>query len=139
MTRTLRLKLLGGFEAESASGELAGLPSKKGRALLAYLAVERARPQSRETLATLLWGDTGEERARHNLRQALANIRKVYGDVVCSAGECLQIDPAACETDVGEFDRLANSDVTDDLRRCVSLYSGDLLEGLNPRESDFEE
>jgi len=139
MTGTLRLKVLGGFEAQPASGEPAGLPSKKGRALLAYLAVERARPQSRETLATLLWGDTGEERARHNLRQALASIRKVYGEVVCSAGDCLQIDPGACETDVGEFDRLANSDVTDDLRRCVSLYGGDLLEGLNLREPEFEE
>ena len=35
-------------------------------------------------LATLLWGNTGEERARHNLRQSLARIRQTFGDIVAS-------------------------------------------------------
>src|SRR5215213_6771364 len=43
---------------------------RKELALLAYLAASR-RPVSRERLATLLWGDRPDERARHSLRQTL--------------------------------------------------------------------
>jgi len=50
------------------------------RALLAYLVVESDRPQRREKLVGLLWPDYPEESARHNLRQALFNLRLALGD-----------------------------------------------------------
>jgi DNA-binding SARP family transcriptional activator len=88
-----------------AKGEPVELRAKKAGALLAYLAVEYGRPITRERLATLLWGGTSDERARHNLRQALSKIRRTCGSIVLSEGEALAIDRAACAIDVVEFPR----------------------------------
>jgi len=139
VNRTLRLNVLGPFEARWSDGEPVGLPTKKAQALLAYLAVERARPHTRDYLATMLWADTGDERARHNLRQALSKIRSCCDCVVTANGDCLAIDPEGCAVDVIEFERLAKSDDVDKLRQCLDLYRGDLLEGVIPREPVYDE
>ena len=52
MKRTLRLQVLGPFDASWSDGESAELRNKKARALLAYLAVEHGRPHARERLAS---------------------------------------------------------------------------------------
>jgi len=131
--------VLGPFEAQWTDGEPVDLTTRKAQALLAYLAVERARPHTREHLATLLWADTGDERARHNLRQALSKIRRLCDCVVQASGDCLAIDPSACAVDVMEFEELASSNDPDELQRCLDLYRGELLEGVMPREPVFEE
>ncbi len=53
-------------------------PSRKAMALLAYLAMRADEHISRSHLATLLWGDSGEEQARANLRQTLSLLRKLF-------------------------------------------------------------
>jgi TolB-like protein/Tfp pilus assembly protein PilF len=135
----LRLNVLGRFEAQWSDGEPVDLTTKKAQALLAYLAVESGRPHTRDQLATLLWADTGDERARHNLRQALSKIRRCCDSLVRASGDCLAIDPEGCAVDVIEFERLAKSDDPDELRRCLDLYRGDLLEGVIPREPVYDE
>ncbi len=45
--------------------------SSKALELFCYLLVNRARPQSREVLSVLLWGDQSSARAKKYLRQAL--------------------------------------------------------------------
>src|SRR5258708_7480959 len=59
---------------------LVAFESKKAGPLLAYLIVEADRPHQRDALAGLLWPDQPDPVARHNLRQALANLRQVIGD-----------------------------------------------------------
>ncbi|MFN2286550.1 MAG: transcriptional regulator, partial [Anaerolineae bacterium] len=76
----LTLSLLGPFQATLDDAPLTSFESDKVRALLAYLAVEHARPQRREMLAGLLWPDMAERDARTNLRHVLADLRKVLGD-----------------------------------------------------------
>src|SRR5690554_6564051 len=49
-------------------------------ALLVFLAHDTSHPHRREALAGLLWPDQPEEKARANLRQALARLRKALGD-----------------------------------------------------------
>jgi TolB-like protein len=139
VNRTLRINVLGPFNVQWTDGEPVGLTTKKAQALLAYLAVERARPHTRDHLATLLWADKGDERARHNLRQALSRIRRCCGSVVQARDDYLLIDPAVCKVDVFEFERLAKSNNSDELRRCLTFYRGDLLDGVMPRERVFEE
>lgn len=139
MPRTLRINLLGPFEARWSDGPRVDLSAKKAQALLAYLAVERRRAHTREHLATLLWGETGEERSRHNLRQAISKIRQVCGEVLLCRGDSVEIDPEATSVDVVEFERLAKSENPDELRGCLDLYRDDLLAGLNPREAAYEE
>ncbi len=76
----LTLDVLGAMQITLADGETAKFQSDQTRALLVYLAVEADRPHRREALIGLLWPDSPEETARHNLRQALFNLRQTIGD-----------------------------------------------------------
>ncbi|MBI5031086.1 MAG: tetratricopeptide repeat protein [Chloroflexi bacterium] len=76
----LRLGILGSLQFSADDTPLATFGSDKACALLLYLAVESDRPHRREELIGLLWADFPEETARHNLRQALFNIRRAIGD-----------------------------------------------------------
>jgi DNA-binding SARP family transcriptional activator len=71
----LTLQVLGAFRVQDAAGAEIRIASRKGRALLAYLALRPGESHSRDRLATLLWEDADEELARTSLRQALAALR----------------------------------------------------------------
>ena len=73
----LSLNLLGRFTITLDGEPASGFDSNKVRALLAYLAVESDRSHRRESLAALLWPESPARSARTNLRNALANLRKV--------------------------------------------------------------
>ena len=51
----LQLQLLGGFVVRTEAGSVCVLPTKKARALLAYLALPAGRFHSRQKLTALLW------------------------------------------------------------------------------------
>src|SRR5690349_16725757 len=76
----LMLNVLGGLRVWMEDVPIQSFESDKVRALLAYLAVEANRSHRREKLIGLLWPDSPEEVARHNLSQALFNLRLVLGD-----------------------------------------------------------
>ncbi len=76
----LSIEVLGSLQVSIADSPITTLESAKVRALLAYLTVEADRPHRRESLVGLLWPDCSEEAARHNLRQALFNMRQILGD-----------------------------------------------------------
>lgn len=139
MKKDVQIRLLGTFETRDTDGDAIEFSHRKGRALLAYLAVERARSRSREQLATLLWARTGDERARHNLRQALSKVRSLCPGLIDSAGDRIALNSAACEIDLVIFEELARSDDIDDLQAALDLYRGDLLEGYSTSEADFQD
>ena len=139
MRRTLRLNVLGPFDARWSDGAPADLAGKKTQALLGYLAVESGRPHSREQVAGLLWAETGDERARHNLRQALSKVRRACGPLISSNGDGLALDLDLCSLDVQEFEALADSREVGDLERCMALYRDDLLDGLVLREPLYDD
>src|SRR5712691_650351 len=92
----LTLVLFGAFEARRPRGAALILP-KKLRALVAYLALTPGHSCPRAELATLLWGDTGEARARQSLRQALRRLRTTLGtrsEVIRIAGDTVALDPS---------------------------------------------
>jgi predicted ATPase/DNA-binding SARP family transcriptional activator len=76
----LTLRVLGELQVLMDDVPVRSFESDKVRALLAYLAVEADRAHTREALIGLLWPDFTEETARHNLRQALFNLRLALGD-----------------------------------------------------------
>jgi TolB-like protein/Tfp pilus assembly protein PilF len=133
----LKLGFLGGFRAERGDGTQVSFASRKAQGLLAYLAIESRRAQPRELLASLLWGNTGDDRARHNLRQSVAHIRSELGPLIASDGDCLFLDSAGCETDVGAFLEFSGADDCDSLCAALDAYQGDLLQGVNFREPEF--
>ena len=86
---------------------------KKNRALLAVLALSPGQAMTRERLASLLWGDRGEEQARNSLRQSLAVLRKELGpdgsNLIRSLDEALKLQMEATAVDV--LDVVAELDV----------------------------
>ena len=76
----LTISLLGPFQVVLDGEPVTVFESDKVRALLAYLAVEAHQPHRRETLAGLFWPEWPERSARHNLSQALLNLRYATGD-----------------------------------------------------------
>ena len=75
----LCISLLGPFRVILEGQPLTAFESDKVRALLAYLALESGVPHRRDALAALLWPEHAERNARHNLSQALHNLRAVLG------------------------------------------------------------
>ncbi len=136
----LMLNLLGGFELRRGDGGTIDLRHKKGRALLAYLAL-RGGTQSRERLATLLWGDMSDERARHNLRQCVASLRQtlaVAGEVLLAEGDGLRLDPAIVEVDAVRLERLAGSADPLQQEQAAGLCAGELLAGFSVDEDAYD-
>ncbi|HET6220926.1 MAG TPA: hypothetical protein VFE11_02125, partial [Dongiaceae bacterium] len=66
----LRLRVFGEFSLSNA-GQGLPVPGLRSRALLAFLACNADRPQSRDKLAGLLWSERFDEQARQSLRQTL--------------------------------------------------------------------
>jgi DNA-binding SARP family transcriptional activator len=126
------------MEARSPEAGLIDIPSRKVRALLAYLALPPGRGHERDALATLLWGDTSDENSRHSLRQALSVLRRgLPGTLLLD--ERVALDPAAVECDAADFERLARAGDPASLEAAARLWTGDLLEGFHVGPEPFEE
>ncbi len=136
-----RLTLLGGFALESGKGGELTLPTRKDRLLLAYLALSAGKPQARERLAGLLWGDRAEAQARDSLKQALAGLRQAFRqaglDPLRADRESVTFEPEGIEVDAIEFARQATESGACD--RAVTLYRGELLDGIDGVTAEFEE
>src|SRR3954462_8883833 len=140
----LRLKLLGGLELRPASGAPILFSARKPALLLAHLALRPGRPQGRDKLAALFWGDSGEAQARASLRQALADLRRRLGPheglIQAPQGETGGRARDGLTTDVTEFERCLATGGRYALERAAALYEGDLLDGFQaPRQPLLEE
>lgn len=71
--------MIGGF-ALSVDGETRQPTSRKLKAIIAYLCLQRTASESRERLAGLLWSESDSERARNSLRQSVAELRLLLGE-----------------------------------------------------------
>jgi class 3 adenylate cyclase len=127
----LRVRVLGDLEIELDESALEPPASRRARALLGWLVVER-RMHPRSGLAARFWPDVLDESARTSLRSALSALRKSLGpdsgryliagrDDVGLAGE------AEVWTDVAEFDRCIEEGRLQD---ALALCRGELLAGL---------
>jgi len=156
----LSLSVLGALTVLIDDVPVNSFESEKVRALLAFLAVEGHRSHRRETLIGLLWPDSTEETARHNLRQALFNLRLALGDHTAKppyliiTRDSIQFNQESdFSLDLAQFsawfdawesgqDRVAEetSDLIDRLEDMVSLYRGEFLQQFFLEDSaPFEE
>lgn len=133
------LSLLGQFQLKDKSGEEIALPTRKTRALLAYLAVPLGRSHSREKLINLLWADRGEEQARGSFRNALTSIRKALSpDVIVTANETVSLSPDAVDVDIQHFEKLAQEDTQEATESADALFAGPLLDGISFDDPDMQ-
>jgi DNA-binding SARP family transcriptional activator len=140
----LRLTLFGGLRAiPEEQGEGVVLPTRKARALLAYLACPPGRSHPRDKLTALLWGDMPQSQARTSLRQALYGLRMALAPVEPKAlsliDDTVALEPTNVEVDVLEFQHLVSEGTPCALEAAVALYQGEFLEGLAPEAPAFEE
>ena len=153
----LQLRLLGGF-ALDRDGEPCKLAYEKGRALLAYLAMEPARMHTRSSLASMFWPDLAHDAALANLRQILHSLRQTL-NATSPATPLLRVDresvcldpEAGLAIDAVEFSAAPSlCTATPDPAHCMSciagmeaserLHGGEFMDGFTlPECPDFEE
>jgi DNA-binding SARP family transcriptional activator len=147
----LAISLLGSFRVTLDDVPLTTFATDKGRALLAYLAVEANRPHRRDALIDLLWPDRPPAAAGNNLRQALHQLRHTLAacpgpvpHLLVTAKE-VQFDPASDYwLDVAQFETCLSTsrahhppgqtlcpDCLARLERAAALYRGDFLAGFS--------
>ncbi|HVL59397.1 MAG TPA: BTAD domain-containing putative transcriptional regulator [Burkholderiaceae bacterium] len=135
---TRRLSLLGRFRLDDEHGNELAINSRKARALLALVALSGSGGVERGRAAALLWGESSDERARHNLRQTLSELQRAIA-VPLAAGERLVWPADQVALDAREFESLVRSDRLDELERADSLYVAELLPGFGIGESGFDD
>jgi TolB-like protein len=137
----LEISLLGAFQLR-AGGRAIDLPGRRERALLAYLAMPAGEPRSREKLAGILWSERGDKQARDSLKQAVLKLRKALDGAdaaLLSDREFVTLDRTAVAVDAAEFERLIAEGTPEGAARAMALYRGDLLDGLDIRDSAFDD
>jgi TolB-like protein/Tfp pilus assembly protein PilF len=136
------LTLLGGFEVRLA-GRVVDLPGQKDRALLAILALSPGAVHSRDKLASLLWGERGDQQARDSLKHGLTRLRQCLQPVtpapIVADRQSVRLDAAGVTSDVATFERLLGGGTQETLEQAIALYRGDLLDGIGLRDPAFED
>jgi DNA-binding SARP family transcriptional activator/tetratricopeptide (TPR) repeat protein len=156
----LSLGVLGPLQVLLDDTPVTMFESDKVCALLVYLAVEADRPHRRESLVGLLWPECPEQVARHNLRQALFNLRQAIGDHAASprylliSREAIQFNRASdFSLDLAQFNMLLytcqeerSRGIEDPsshaarLEEMVQLYRGEFLQDFFLEDSaEFEQ
>jgi DNA-binding SARP family transcriptional activator len=133
-----------GVPAVSLDGQPITFARRGSIGLLAYLALS-GRVHARESVVTLLAGDTSEDQARKHLSNVLIDLHQHVGDYIIATRQTLAFDhERPYRLDVEDFERGLQhglgADQPDDLERALALYRDDFLAGLNLRGApDFEE
>src|SRR5437588_1803751 len=140
---SLQLRVLGEVALFDSSGALVEIPSDKARAILLLLSVAPRMTCTRGHLATALWSDAGEVRARQSLRQALSRLRRFLGEADAPAlivnKDTIGLDAARVSVDVAELLASVRSNDAELLARVAASYRGDFGAGLALTDEPFEE
>ncbi len=127
-----KLYLLGAFRLIGPDGQRIALPSKRGQALIAMLALAGGGERARTWLQDRLWGARSPEQGMASLRRELSNLKALVnqdGAVLLAAdGQRAWLDLALVTVDLRE------------LAAAELALQGELLEGLDlAGAEEFEE
>ena len=102
---TLIINTLGGLQVLDADLQAISMTTRKAKALLVYLAMAAGIPQSRDHLASLLWGRSATEQAKASLRQTLSIMRKsLPADSISVDSESVSLNTGVVLLDATEFE-----------------------------------
>jgi TolB-like protein/Tfp pilus assembly protein PilF len=126
-----KLELLGSFRFLNPNGSRLEISSKKGRALLAMLAVSSGGDRSRTWLQDRLWGSRAQVQAQASLRNMLSSLKALLNQ---QGAEVLYCDHSRVWLDLNCLDIDARS------QSATSNPTGEFLEGLDiAGEEGFED
>ena len=134
----LEVKLLGGFQVTSDGEPIAAVNTPRLQSLLAYLCLRRGAPQSRQTLAFMLWPESAESQARTNLRTLLHRLRAALPQadsflsletqtVLWRAGPAYRLDVDEFESALHAAAHASAASAQAHLERAAELYQGQLF------------
>src|SRR5260370_38564225 len=110
MDAAWQIELFGWLRAVQPDRIVTRFQTQKTASLLAYLAFFRERSHPRQELIELLWPESPVEAGRNRLRVALSSLRHQLeppgippGSVILGDRLSVQLNPAACGTDVADF------------------------------------
>src|ERR1051326_2014425 len=105
------IELLGRLRVTQGDRVITRFRSQHAAGLLAYLAYYMHRPHPREVLIELFWPQSEPLRRRNNLSRELTSLRRLLetpglpaGAVIITDRTSVQLNPAACTTDVMAFE-----------------------------------
>lgn len=139
MSQPLRLKVLGGLQILRGPEVVALPPSRKTRALLAYLALT-ARPHRRERLCEIFWDLPDDPRG--SLRWSLTKIRVLLDqnrDRVEADRErvSLLLDPSEVDLLGAVHDLRTRDQTAEQMMALAELLAQPLLDGLDLPQSEI--
>jgi DNA-binding SARP family transcriptional activator len=134
-----RVCCLGGLKLmEVSSGTDMTPTSRKARALIGYLCIV-GKPVGRERLASLLWGDRGDEQARASLRQTIYELRSLLGgDRLLRMERDTVAIGEDVSTDMAAIIAAAQSGDLEQLSLVLSEWRGDFFEDLPSIDPSFD-
>jgi DNA-binding SARP family transcriptional activator len=146
----LTVKLFGSGNACFYDRPIDGFPFHQAYLVLCYLLLNRNHKQNRERLASVFWGNYSTNVSRKYLRNALWKLRSVFQSMGAELEDYLQVSDDSIsfqgsrpyQLDVETFENLLattrtlqgeelNQDQAQQLTQAISLYDGDLLEGVD--------
>src|SRR5437868_5375203 len=136
----LSLHFLGEMRISRDGVAVALPPSRKTRALLAYLAIT-GRAHRRERLCSLLWDLPDDPRGA--LRWSLSKLRRLVDEAgvarIVTDRETVRFDPEGAHIDLLDLRRRAvyalESGASEDLASLAGGFGGEFLAGLNLHDS----
>lgn len=136
----LHVNVLGNLEVFRGASPAALPPSRKTRALLAYLAVVE-RPHRRERLCEMFWEVPDDPRGA--LRWSLSRIRQIAGDELLADRNAILLRRNSLMLDYTAAQRLMRADLSsiplEELERLAALFRGRFLDDLYlPSCPEFE-
>jgi DNA-binding SARP family transcriptional activator/predicted ATPase len=152
----LTVSVLGEFQVMINDVPITSFESDKVRSLLAYLVLEANRSHRRETLVGLPWPNRTEQAARHNLRQALYNLRLTLDDFTAKPPyflinrDTIRFNPESdYSLDVDQFNEhycawengrgresVEPTHLFPQLEAMLQLYRGEFLAQFYPKDSE---
>lgn len=134
-------RLMGDLSIALPGGGPIGPLGKKPLALLAYLALTAERV-SRAELASLLWPSPNPSQSRHNLRQCIHALRKVFGadfdSLIDVSDNWVSLNHETVEIDALEILRI-DSGRRASAREVIDLCRGPFLRALSTEAQPFDD
>ena len=150
MIHQLNVRLFGNPSMEIDGVPVKGFISNKAVALVYYLAAT-GRTHRRDMLATLLWGEFEDAKAKKNLRDVLSNLRQVMGDYLYITRQTVELNrdvPILIDGEQflagwqqgGNGSEALSDTAVFQLREGIEVYNGPFLDGFYPPQAqEFED
>jgi predicted ATPase/DNA-binding SARP family transcriptional activator len=126
----LIIQMLGSLHITLDGRSVNGFISSKAQALFCYLVLNHTQPPLRSALAALFWGEMPDDDASTNLRQAIANLKKLFEPYFDISRQSVAFrSDQSYALDVEQFEKSGDP----------QLYRGELMAGFSvPDAPEFE-